>query len=405
MVRILLVQETDWKDKGPHQQHHLLERIVRRGHEALIIDYDVDWSKKNTRTVTTPRLEIDVESKTISGVKTQLIRPSMLRVPVLCYLSVIIFHSIEILRQVRKFKPNVILGMGLLNTFVANAVARLFKIPFIYYWIDSYHNLIPEKSFRRIGRLIESRILRTSDCVMAINDQLAIYQISLGAAGNRVSVIPAGVAKDWFNPDVKGTHIRSKLGIDPDESLLLFMGWMYEFSGLREVVSDIIDLDTSTRIRLLIVGKGELKEELQELGRKPESRGRVIILDWVPYKELPQYIAASDICILPAFLNDVMRHIVPIKLYEYMACGKPVVATQLPGVMREFRAGNGIVYAHSPNDVVSTVLNLIRNEELEVMGQNAASFALKRDWEKIVDAFCRTITRATKARIGGIDPN
>ena len=101
MVRILLVQETDWKDKGPHQQHHLLERIVRRGHEALIIDYDVDWSKKNTRTVTTPRLEIDVESKTISGVKTQLIRPSMLRVPVLCYLSVIIFHSIEILRQVR----------------------------------------------------------------------------------------------------------------------------------------------------------------------------------------------------------------------------------------------------------------------------------------------------------------
>ena len=68
----------------------------------------------------------------------------------------------------------------------------------------------------------------------------------------------------------------------------------------------------------------------------------ITIVDWVEYSDVPHYIAAADICLLPALLNKTMRDIVPIKLYEYLACGKPVIATRLPGIWTEFGSKNGI---------------------------------------------------------------
>lgn len=55
--------------------------------------------------------------------------------------------------------------------------------------------------------------------------------------------------------------------------------------------------------------------------------------------------------------NDVMRNIVPIKMYEYMACGKPVIVTKLPGIMKEFGHNNGVVYVNQPLEVLKKVVN------------------------------------------------
>ena len=45
LMKILLVQESDWLKRNPHQQHHLMERLSLRGHEIVVIDYDIDWGK------------------------------------------------------------------------------------------------------------------------------------------------------------------------------------------------------------------------------------------------------------------------------------------------------------------------------------------------------------------------
>ncbi|MDI6847454.1 MAG: glycosyltransferase [Candidatus Bathyarchaeia archaeon] len=52
-----------------------------------------------------------------------------------------------------------------------------------------------------------------------------------------------------------------------------------------------------------------------------------------------------------------MRNIVPIKMYEYMACGKPVIVTKLPGIMKEFGHNNGVVYVNQPLEVLKKVVN------------------------------------------------
>ncbi len=63
--------------------------------------------------------------------------------------------------------------------------------------------------------------------------------------------------------------------------------------------------------------------------------GKLILTGKIPFEEIPKHIAAADICLLPAYKNEIMMNIVPIKIYEYMAMGKPVIATNLPGILKE----------------------------------------------------------------------
>ncbi|WP_054864922.1 glycosyltransferase [Methanosarcina barkeri] len=72
--------------------------------------------------------------------------------------------------------------------------------------------------------------------------------------------------------------------------------------------------------------------------------GKLILTGKIPFEEIPEHIAAADICLLPAYKNEIMKDVVPIKLYEYMALGKPIIATNLPGVQKEFGFDSGINY-------------------------------------------------------------
>ena len=103
-------------------------------------------------------------------------------------------------------------------------------------------------------------------------------------------------------------------------------------------------------------------------------------------------MAAADICILPAHLNEIMRDIVPIKLYEYLACGKSVIATKLPGVMKEFGKNNGIIYVDHPEDVVEQAKVIYNDEKLySNISLAALRFSDSLDWGKISESFLRVL--------------
>ena len=172
-----------------------------------------------------------------------------------------------------------------------------------------------------------------------------------------------------------------------DETVLFFMGWLYDFSGIREVAYSLVNHEGSSMIKLLILGRGDLYEELLVLKQK-KLDDKLILVDWQPYEKVPNYIAASDICLLPALNNEVMRNIVPIKLYEYMACGKPVITTSLPGIMGEFGHDNGVIYVNRPEEVVSKTVELTRNRKrLREIGLRAAEYVQRKSWQNITGQF------------------
>ena len=79
---------------------------------------------------------------------------------------------------------------------------------------------------------------------------------------------------------------------------------------------------------------------------------------------------------------------------------KPVIATRLPGVMKEFGEDNGVVFVDKPEDVVVKAIELIRNNRLEEVGVKAGNFVKKYSWDNIIDEFEAILEELIKERRG-----
>jgi glycosyltransferase involved in cell wall biosynthesis len=394
-MKVLAVIETDLIEKGPHQTHHLLERLSVKGHEIRIIDYEINWRRRKRKSLISENIVIKNFHKVIGMSKVILIRPRIMYVPLLDYASEIFYYGREIFGQVKLFKPDVIIGFSILNTYIAMKFAKRYGIPFVYYLLDAQHTQIPEKLLKPIGKFIESMIVQNADRILVINDELAKYAIRLGGSPEKIHVLRAGIDYSHFNPNVDGKKIRVKHGIQEDEVVLFFMGWLYAFSGLKEVANSLINYYGEPKIRLMVLGKGDLYDELVKI--KSQLGNKLILIDWQTYYKVPEYIAAADICLLPAHNNEVMRHIVPIKMYEYMACGKPVIATKLPGVMKEFGEGNGVIYVDKPEDIIDKVIELSNNlHALKSIGWQASEYVRNYGWENLTQNFEKILESLVK---------
>ena len=165
----------------------------------------------------------------------------------------------------------------------------------------------------------------------------------MGANPEETYVVRAGIDLERYDPNMDGSEIRERYGIKEDDSVLFFMGWLYDFSGLKEVATELSKIaDEKPNIKLLIVGDGDAFDDLQRIREEYHLENQIILTGKQPYESIPSFIASSDVCLLPAYNNETMRDIVPIKLYKYMAMGKPVITTKLPGVMKESGEGRGL---------------------------------------------------------------
>lgn len=86
-------------------------------------------------------------------------------------------------------------------------------------------------------------------------------------------------------------------------------------------------------------------------------------------------------------------NIVPIKMYEYMAAGKPVLATSLPGLMKEFGETNGVLYAESSDAVLDRAMKLIETGDIGPEGKKARDFVKSLSWDELTNVFQQTLSR------------
>ena len=378
-MNILVVQESDWIKRNPHQQHHLMERLSLKGHNIRVIDYPIDW--KEEKGIYQKREVIENHYKIHPEASIYVVRPAILKIPALIYFSLIFFHWREIKIQIKEFKPDVIVGFGIINSYIASCIAKKANIPFIYYWIDVLHRLIPEKHFQALGKYLEKTTIGNSSRVITINHKLKDFVENLGA--KKTEVIGAGIDLKKFDPTLDGSPIRQKYGINDNEVVLFFMGFLYHFAGLKEVALKLVNKEYEN-LKLLIIGEGDAYLDLENIVKTHDLSNKVLIAGKKSYSEITDYLAASDICILPAYPDEeIMQDIVPIKLYEYMAMGKPVIATDLPGISREFGRKNGIFYVDNPSEVPALALNVDR----KLGGNKARKFVENCDWKGITDEF------------------
>ncbi|MDO8717183.1 MAG: glycosyltransferase family 4 protein [Dehalococcoidales bacterium] len=386
-MRLLITQETDWIKRNPLQQHHLAEMLSLRGHEIRVIDYELLWRTQGKRELFSRREIFADYHKIYENAKVTVIRPGIIKIPGLDYVSLIFTHHGEIARQINEFKPDVIIGFGILNAWLSVKAAKKHSIPFVYHWLDVLHWLIPFKPFQPLGKFIEGRTLRQSDKVIAVSDKMKEFVTALGAKPERIEVVKPGISLKTFNPAISGEPVRKQYGINKDDTVLFFMGWLYNFSGLKEVALELARTKREN-IKFLIVGEGDALADLQRIQKEHHLQNIVILTGRRPYEEIPGFIAAADISVLPANpAEKVMHDGLPAKIYEYMAMGKPMISTKLLGVMREFGEGNGVVYINRPEDMVSKAMELMSTGQVQKLGIKARQFVESYSWDRITDQF------------------
>jgi len=388
-MRILIIQDTDWIKRYPGQQHHLAERLILKGHEIRVIDYEILWRTEGEKELFSRRHIFNNVSKIFKDARITVIRPGILKIPVLDYVSMLFTYSREIKRQIKEFKPDIIVSHSILTNYLAMRFSKKNDIPFIFHMTDAQHTIIPFKLLQPIGKIIESKILKNADRLVTINEKLRDYAIKMGANPDETYVVSAGIDFERYNSNVDGSEIRKQYGIEKNDIVLFFMGWLYHFSGLKEVALELAKIKNKKQnVKFLIVGDGDAFDDLQRIREERDLDGQLILTGKQPYEKIPEFLASADIFLLPADPTEkIMQDIVPIKMYEYMAMRKPVITTKLPGVITEFGDDQGVIYVDKPKDVLKKAIELVENEKVTEYGLKARGFVEIYNWGDIVKDF------------------
>ena len=170
-----------------------------------------------------------------------------IKFPILDYISFLFSSRKEIKKQIKEFNPDIIIGFSsVLSNYWGMVYAKKNNIPYMYYWYDIVHILNVPRKFSWLAEIIEKKIIKNSDSIVVINEVLKDYIIDFGAEEKITSVISGGVDLEKFNPEkVDSNYFRNKYGISDDDLVLFFMGWLYQFSGLKEVVLELSKLKES----------------------------------------------------------------------------------------------------------------------------------------------------------------
>ena len=388
-MKILVVQESDWLERNPHQQHHLMERMAIRGHEIKVIDYPIDWPNSDEGGLVYKREVHKNISKIKENANIEVIRPSFVKIKGLNYATLFFSHKKEIEKQINEFKPDIILGLGILNTYNASKIAKKHNIPFVYYFIDVLHALIPEKAFQSMGKRFTQKTIENADLVITINKKLSEFAINMGSKPETTKLIDAGIDLNSYDPDLDDSAIRNEYGIGKEDIVLFFMGWIYEFAGMKELARALgKSKDKYPNYKILVVGDGDAYDEMCSIRDEYAMQDQLIMTGKQPFTKIPEFLASADFCLLPAHIDEpIMQDIVPIKIYEYLAMKKVVIATELPGISKEFGYGHGIEYIQEASQVLETVKHILDEDKYDEIANVGREYVKNNDWEAITDKF------------------
>jgi glycosyltransferase involved in cell wall biosynthesis len=243
----------------------------------------------------------------------------------------------------------------------------------------------------RIARLSADRILPVSRGVM---DGL----LAGGCSTSKVVLLENGVNIDMFTGEVDeplAADERRKLGIEPDMPVVCYVGAIRPWQGLEVLVSAAQQVSRAVPdTRFLVVGGGDGLEELKELADRSGVLQLFTFTGPVPYERVPMIMALSSICVAPFAAG---RAASPMKVYEYMASGRPVVASRIPGL--EFVEEKSLGMLVDPGDagrLADAILFLLDNSGVaQKMSLRARQYVAKnRSWQSVARRAARICEEA-----------
>lgn len=178
-----------------------------------------------------------------------------------------------------------------------------------------------------LARRTEQYVWRNAEFVLPVTQALASHIAKAGVAPEQIRVIPNGINRDHFSSAPSTDEAKRNLGL-AGALVLGFTGFVREWHGVDRVIRWMASADAPPTACLMIVGDGPVRRELQELAERLGMGERVRFTGVIDRERVPEHVAAFDVALQPA----VVSYASPLKLFEYLALAKCVVAPRQPNI-------------------------------------------------------------------------
>lgn len=226
-----------------------------------------------------------------------------------------------------------------------------------------------------LARWAESRAWRDADFVLPVTRVLAQHVIAAGVPAERIVVIPNGINRDHFAAAPSPENAKQRFGL-AGKLVLGFTGFVRDWHGVDRVIRWMATADAPANAVLMVVGDGPVRGELEQLAADLSLHGRVRFTGVINRDRVPEHVAAFDIALQPA----VVPYASPLKLFEYLALGKAVIAPRQPNIEEVLADGdNALLFdANQPGAFEQSLTRLCADEALRKQLATAAAATIDR---------------------------
>jgi glycosyltransferase involved in cell wall biosynthesis len=383
-MKIIFVHEVSWFNKVVYEMHDFPELLSIRGHDVHFLDFDEGKPRAKWRPITT------IESRAHSGSRVFVTTPPRVLPGILGRLLATVIQPFVFIQLLRKVRPEVVVTYAIPTSgWQITMICRYRKIPIIARVIDIPH-AIRQTRFKQLVKWSEKFVLKHVDFVSTHNEVLRQYCIGFGADSVRTSVIYPGIDLDRFFPAPPSAALKQRLGITPTDKVLLFMGTLFRFSGLSELLTELAPaLRQDRSLKFLILGDGEDFRRLQQHATALRIEDSVIMPGRIEYDELADHLRLGNVALLPFKQESVTHHALPGKVLQYLACGLPTVAIELDGLMSMTGARSGVSYVSTIQEMSTLAVQLAGNHvmQTEMSEQGLSLMTQSCNWTRQLQKF------------------
>jgi len=214
----------------------------------------------------------------------------------------------------------------------------------------------------KMWKLVEPFLFKLPDKITVVTKALGEYVISKGVKNNKIVRIPGGVIADFFRTNTKS---KPNWGIKESDYIVMYTGNFYAWQGIDMLISAAREvLQQIHNIKFVLVGDTN-HEKYQNLVDNLGLSEYFVFVGPKRREEMPDILQVADILILPRPETKVTRYGFPSKLPEYMASGKPVIATDVGdhGLLIKDGVTGLLVPPHS-GEIAKAILRLSQDRAL-----------------------------------------
>lgn len=291
-----------------------------------------------------------------------------------------------------------------LNAIPAILVGRLAKIPVVYEMRSSWEDAAADRgtygadSWKyRLGKWLETWVCKKADAVVVICEGLKKELIKRGIPDVKITVVPNGVDIDLFtgsNFQMNG-HSSSA---NATRKMIGFMGSFFRWEGLDLLVEAMARLaGMRSDVALLLVGGGEMVDELKDKVQKLKLESYVMMPGQVTQDKIPALYSQVDIMAFPRHSTRLTELVTPLKPLEAMAMGKAVVASDVGGHKELIQHGKtGLLFRAGDVDaLVAQLQEVLDNADLRhSLEKRGVSWVQnERSWSRTTEPYAKVYAR------------